>query len=435
MSPSSDLAGENVIYDIKLSTVVPASITAEGKTRQLTNMDLAMKLHYITTVHFFGRDAAEGLSIQDLKNPMFQWLQPYYPICGRIRRHDGGGRPFIKCNDSGVRIVEAKCAKTVDEWLETVNGGDHHRLLVYKQPLVADNFGFTPLVFLQFTEFKCGGLCVGMSWAHILGDAFSATECINMWGKFMANRTPAPHILSTPPIIHHLEMASSCRSLKLLDPLGDNWLTPNNLKMQMDTFHLTEKQLSDQLSGGNKNYKVKPFELISAIVWKSLAKIRDSCSMIVTVCKKGEFVQTSMENELPGNMHQVIGIVEAEMTGTDPLELAELIAGKLVDETSMIEKRMEGGSVNGHPADYILYGANLTFVNLEDVNLCGLKLRGQGPVFANLSIGGVGDEGAVVVVPYSGQGNGSGGRTVNVILPEPQLLQLKNELRVEWGIL
>ncbi|KAL0308101.1 UNVERIFIED_CONTAM: protein ECERIFERUM 2 [Sesamum angustifolium] len=245
MAPSSDLAGEDLIYDIKLSTVVPASITAEGKTRELTNVDLAMKLHYITTVHFFGGDAAEGLGIQDLKKPMFHWLQPYYSICGRIRRHDGGGRPFIKCNDSGVRIVEAKCAKTVDEWVETVNGGDHHRLLVYKQPVVADDFGFTPLVFLQFTVFKCGGMCVGMGWAHILGDAFSATECINMWGKFMANRTPPPHVLNTPPIIHNLETASSCRSLKLLDPLGDNWLTPNHLKMQMNTFHLTEKKLSD----------------------------------------------------------------------------------------------------------------------------------------------------------------------------------------------
>ncbi|KAL0308100.1 UNVERIFIED_CONTAM: protein ECERIFERUM 2 [Sesamum angustifolium] len=110
--------------------------------------------------------------------------------------------------------------------------------------------------------------------------------------------------------------------------------------------------------------------------------------MIATVCKKGEFDQTSLENELPGNMHQVIGIVEAEMSGTDPLELAELIGGKIVDETSMIEKQMEEASVNKNPADYILYGSNLTFVNLEDVNLCGLKLRGEGPVFANLSIGG-----------------------------------------------
>ncbi|KAL0368861.1 UNVERIFIED_CONTAM: protein ECERIFERUM 2 [Sesamum calycinum] len=122
-------------------------------------------------------------------------------------------------------------------------------------------------------------MCVGMSWAHILGDAFSATECINMWGKFMANQTPPPHILNTPPIIHHLETASSCRSLKLLDPLGDNWLTPNHLKMQMNTFHLTEKKLSDLLSGENKS-------------------------------------------------HKVIGIVEAEMSGTDPLELAELIGGR-----------------------------------------------------------------------------------------------------------
>lgn len=141
-------AGDNLIYDIRLSTVVPASITGEDKIHELTAMDLAVKLHHITTVHFFAGEATEGLTIQDFKKPMFQWLQLYYPICGRVRRHDGG-RPFVKCNDSGVRIVEAKCAKTVAEWLETASGGDHHLRLVYHQPLLAHDFGFTPLVFLQ----------------------------------------------------------------------------------------------------------------------------------------------------------------------------------------------------------------------------------------------------------------------------------------------
>lgn len=139
------------ICEVKLSTVVPASITGEDTTYQFTDTDLAMKLHYITTVHFYGADAVEGLEIHDFKGPMFQWLQCYYPICGRIRRHegDGGGRPFIKCNDSGVRIVEVKCTKTVAEWLESVGGGDHHQLLVYHQKILAHDFGFTPLVFIQ----------------------------------------------------------------------------------------------------------------------------------------------------------------------------------------------------------------------------------------------------------------------------------------------
>ncbi|KAL6511175.1 hypothetical protein OROHE_020544 [Orobanche hederae] len=434
---ASPIEAETSIFDRKLSTVVPARITGEDKVHQFAAMDLAVKLHYITTVHFFGVDAAEGLNFQDLKAPMFRWLQLYYPICGRIRRHDGGGRPFVKCNDSGVRIVEAKCRKTVSEFLSAFDSGDRRSqsLLVYQQPLLAHDFGFTPLVFLQLTKFKCGGLSVGMSWAHILGDAFSASECINMWGKIMSNQKVPSH-LNSPITIQQFPTsssspASSCRSVKPLDPpLGDNWLTPNNFKMQTHTFRISEEQLSKLLSEENKHtYRVKPFEVISAVVWKSMAKTRGN--KIITVCKKsGEFDETGLEDEMLGNARQVIGTVEAPTTDlirdSGFLEIAKRIVDTFVDETSVIEKRMEEGNGN---VDFLVYGTNLTFVDLEEVDLWGLQINGQGPVFADISIGGVGDEGAVVVVQ-----NG-GGRNVNVILAEDQLHHLKNELKVEYGIL
>ncbi|KAL3619598.1 hypothetical protein CASFOL_034510 [Castilleja foliolosa] len=419
------MESESLISEIKLSTVVPASITEEDKAHhQFTAMDLAMKLHYINTVHFFGGDAAAGLSIQDLKAPMFPWLQLYYPICGRIRRHDGG-RPFIKCNDSGVRIVEAKCSKTVEEWLAVIDSVDYHRQLVYHQPLMEHELGFTPLVFLQITRFKCGGISLGMRWAHILGDAFSASECINTWSRIMSNQNvPSSHRINSPTTIQQLATSpSSCRSLKLLDPpLGDNWLTPNNFQMQTHTFHISEKKLSNLLT--KNKYKVTPFEVISAVIWKSIAKTRGN--KIIIVCKKSD----KLDYDLLGNTHQVIGTVEAKeievIRDVDFLEIAKMIGEDFVDETNVIEKQVEEGSGNG---DFVVYGSNLTFVDLEEVKLWGLEINGRGPIFANVSIGGVGDGGSVVVVK-----NG-GGITVNAILRDYELEHLKYELRVEYDIL
>ena len=40
---------------------------------------------------------------------------------------------------------------------------------------------------MQVTRFKCGGISLGMSWAHILGDAFSASDFINSWCQYMAS--------------------------------------------------------------------------------------------------------------------------------------------------------------------------------------------------------------------------------------------------------
>jgi hypothetical protein len=140
--------GNAFVYDARLSSVVPASITGKDSVHVLKNIDLVMKLHYVRGVYFFNKVAAQGLDITDLKKPMFLCLQLYHPSAGRIRRADEDGRPFIKCNDCGVRIVEAKCSKTLDEWLASGDSSVNYEQLVHSHVLGPD-LGFTPLVFVQ----------------------------------------------------------------------------------------------------------------------------------------------------------------------------------------------------------------------------------------------------------------------------------------------
>lgn len=273
---------------------------------------------------------------------------------------------------------------------------------------------------------------MGMRWAHVLGDAFAALECINMWGKIMANQVAPSQLLTTPTSIshhHHNSPPLALAVAKLLEPVGDNWLVPSKSKMQTHTLHITEKQLSNLLSRERNKYKAEPFQIISAIVWKSMAKIKGT--KIVTVCENTKLNHKIDEDEMPSNAHLVIGVVEAETTSriadADPLEIAKLIAENFVDQTNLIEKRIE--EENGI-LDLVVYGSNLTFLNLEGVDVYGLQLNGRRPIFGNISIGGVGDEGAVVVAADAS----GGGRVLNVILPEDQLHHLKNELRVDWAI-
>lgn len=147
--------GKNsLISELKFSSVVPAKATGDDKVRELTAIDLAMKLHYIRGVYLFrGSEEVRNLTIYDLKKPLFPLLEQYYVVSGRIRRRiEDGDRPFIKCNDSGVRIVEANCEKSIDEWLSIIEGDDKflHRdgCLVHTQAIGPD-LGFSPLAFIQ----------------------------------------------------------------------------------------------------------------------------------------------------------------------------------------------------------------------------------------------------------------------------------------------
>jgi len=130
----------------RISTVVPATPRGEENSAyNLNYMDLLMKLHYIRSISFFNSNAVQNLSISDLKAPMFPLLDSYSHVSGRVRISESG-RPFIKCNDAGVRIAELHCEKTLHEWLDEKEYSIDE--LVHDHVLGPD-LAFSPLVFVK----------------------------------------------------------------------------------------------------------------------------------------------------------------------------------------------------------------------------------------------------------------------------------------------
>uniref|UniRef100_A0A5B7BV86 Protein ECERIFERUM 26-like n=1 Tax=Davidia involucrata TaxID=16924 RepID=A0A5B7BV86_DAVIN len=428
---------ESLIYGTKISSVGPGTVTGQDVTHEPSNMDLAMKLHYLKGIYYFRSPAFQGQTIMDIKEPMFRWLDHLCVACGRFRRSESG-RPFIKCNDCGVRLIESHCDKTIDEWLQITDVSLQAKLLVSHQA-IGPELAFSPLVLIQLTWFKCGGVSVGLCWAHVLGDAFSAVDFINMWGQFAAGHKP-PRPLSSDQSHTKIENSPNPAmhfqdplSIKRVSPVGDNWITTNNCKMEPFSFHVTATQLSHLQSkvcgGGNGNDRIPPFESLCAIIWQCVAKVRDGSEpKIVTICKNGP---PNHKNCIFGN-GQVISVVKADFSiiEANPKELAELVINRAVNETSQIEEaigRDQGSS------DFILYGANLTFVDMEGANFYGLEFKGQKPIDVNYTIDGVGDEGVVLVLPGKKDGDAAG-RIVTIMMPENQVMELKSQLKVEFSI-
>ncbi|RWR74122.1 protein ECERIFERUM 26-like protein [Cinnamomum micranthum f. kanehirae] len=382
---------EKLLHGIKISSVVPATVTGETAIHELCNMDLAMKLHYLKAVYYYKKEAVEGLDIYAIKKPMFKWLEVYCTVSGRIRRTDSG-RPFIKCNDSGVRIVEAQCHVALDEWLDMKDGSLHKQLVSNK--VLGPELHFSPLVYLQFTKFKCGGMSVGISWAHVLGDPFIASRFISMWGQHLAG-SPLPQSIQLPI---------------------------TNARKPEKPRHVTAKLALGETGRAHRG----PL---------CLAKIRGQRGpKIVTVCRNNY-----LDKDLAGTLSndQMISTVEADfhVAKGELSELATLIAAGKKNESKEIEAMVD--SDTGLP-DLIIYGANLTFINLEGIDLYGLELKGQKPVSVYFAIDGIGDEGVVLVLPEPPQGvtagDGGDGRKVTVILPENEVLQLREALEKDWCI-
>ncbi|EEF26888.1 transferase, putative [Ricinus communis] len=292
---------------------------------------------------------------------------------------------------------------------------------------------------LQFTDFKCGGMSVGLSWAHILGDPFSASECINTWGLFLSglkSNGPLQIMKKSPERPEKSEnVRAAVLALKRVEPVGDLWVTANNCKMETFSGYLTAVQISHLLSniwGQSSVEEVPLFESLCATMWQCIAKVRDGHEpRRVTVCKKDPDYP---ESGILSN-GQIISTVETDSPVADSnlRKLAILLGDRATDKKKQIGEIVEKD--NG-VLDYIVYGANLTFLNLEEANIYGLEWKGNKPIFVHYSIQGVGDEGAVIVLPWPEDDGkrGDTGRVVTVILPEKEMIELKSELK-EKGLL
>nr|AFK44549.1 unknown [Medicago truncatula] len=115
---------------------------------------------------------------------------------------------------------------------------------------------------------------------------------------------------------------------------------------------------------------------------------------------------------------------ECSIVDTDLKNLASMLVDQGIDERNQIKDIVENDQ---GVTDFFVYGANLTFLDLEDVNVHDLKLKGQKPRFVYYTLQGAGDEGVVLVLPKV---NDIEGKFVTIILPEDEMVKLKSELKV-----
>ncbi|XP_074263666.1 protein ECERIFERUM 2-like [Silene latifolia] len=434
------MGSSSLVDGVKVSTVVPGRVSGQGKVTELKGRDLAMKLHYIRALYFFenydhnnnnNNNNDSFVSVGELKSRhMFEWLETYFMTCGRVRAPiEEGAPPVMKFNDAGIRVVEAESPNTLDHCLSEPDLDLLTSQLIPSTHVLGPDLPFSPLVFLQMTWFSCGGVAVGLSWAHLIGDAFAASTFMNMLGKYLQGQLQ-PKVLSLPnsekpvqsgsgPLQHPL-------SVKRVEPVGDCWMAPMNQQMSIYSFRLTEEQVGE-LEVSVKG-AAKGFEAISGVVWKCIAKTRkEKEPKVVTVCRPKT---VDREGVVPYN-GQVITTVKAEcgnVATVDVAELAGLIAEKTEDESEMVAEKVEAelGS-----SDFLVYGSNLTFIDMEEAPIYGFELKGRHPVFAAYTVGGTGDEGVVVVQP----GPTHASKLVIVMLPQFEIEQFKLQINNYWPIL
>ncbi|KAL6958276.1 shikimate O-hydroxycinnamoyltransferase [Sarracenia purpurea var. burkii] len=255
----------------------------ETPTRRLwnSNVDLVVPSFHTPSVYFYRPTGSHNFfDARVMKEALSRVLVPFYPMAGRLAR-DEDGRIEIDCNAKGVLFVEAETEASVDDF------GDFAPTLELRQLIPAVDYSkgisTNPLLVLQVSYFKCGGVSLGVGMQHHVADGASGLHFINAWSDMARglDLTIPPFIDRTllhardppQPTFHHIEyqppptMKSPPKSIK-----------PDSVpEASVSIFKLTRDQLNalkakSKEDGNTVNYT--SYEMFAGHVWRCVCKAR-----------------------------------------------------------------------------------------------------------------------------------------------------------------
>ncbi|GMI93053.1 hydroxycinnamoyl-CoA shikimate/quinate hydroxycinnamoyl transferase [Hibiscus trionum] len=261
------------------TTVYPAQETPKTSVWN-SNLDLLISRYHVPLVYYYKPNGSSAFfDTGRLKEALSKILVPFYPVAGRLG-FDANGRLEISCNAQGVLFVEAETTSVMDHLIADFSDSSQVFRLV---PEVDYSGGISsfPLLVVQVTKFKCGGVSLGVGFQHALGDGTTCFHLINSWADTARGLSPAiaPFIDRTllrarvPPMpkFHHVEYDPSPPLNTKVSHDSDD-LKPSIVS----TFKLTADQLNllKAKAGAKSGTEYTIFNILAAHICRCACKAR-----------------------------------------------------------------------------------------------------------------------------------------------------------------
>ncbi|EAY77473.1 hypothetical protein OsI_32516 [Oryza sativa Indica Group] len=214
-----------------------------------------------------------------IRRAIAEALVYYYPLAGRLRELPCG-KLVVDCTEEGVVFVAAEADLRLADLGEPL-------LLPFPcsgELLVCDNVGDSqvavvakPLIFMQVTEFKCGGFAVAMQWNHCVADGFGASQFMNaiadlargeprplvlpVWERHLVMARAPPSVAAAYPAFKPLIDGASSNDVMLSTPL-DTMVTRHFL------FGRREMAALRRLLPARLGRRCTDFQLLAAALWR-----------------------------------------------------------------------------------------------------------------------------------------------------------------------
>eukprot|EP00249_Psilotum_nudum_P025248 c29540_g1_i1 orf=331-1746(+) len=427
-------------------TVVPSKPTPAGKVHELPLLDHTMQRHFVRSIYYFNSTTAKdgNQMIEDLKESLCRTLSSYPVYAGRLRRKEDG-KWEVKCNDAGVRVYEANAHLSLDDWLTTSNHPAESELATTE---IIPNHAISPVAIAQFTVFKCGGLAIGFSWLHILGDPSCGALFMKAWGEtHRAAQILHPpfyraSILKIRPDLNMKTKSAAYYAANFCSKRSDTDFDSAAESYETVSFKFThdavQQCISEVEEGCHRYEPVNPFDVISALFWAAIVKVNGKSNSADTELSIGLEFRKIQNPPLPhgyvGNAQIFTGISSSV---NDLINKDLSYASRLVNEavtsidTAEIEsvicwleqQERQGNGLCSKPT--LFYGPDLTCCAFENFFCYDVAFDLGKPIHISYFVQPLAGEGLILILPGP---DGNLSRTVVVTLPKDQIRQLCEDL-------
>lgn len=323
---------------IKASYLVPPAEPTWHGVHPLSVLDTIGMVTHVHIIHFYSNvDHRDWPNPPDkilgiIKDSLSCALVPFYPLAGRLRRVDGGGKLELECNAKGVEFIEAESSQLMSDFgdFSSFKGfADLFPRVDYSKP-IQDH----PLCLVQLTWFRCGGFAFGTAVSHIVADGLGATHFVCEWAR-LARGDPLEaspcldrRVLharrktlaeKSPNVLRHVDFFPP---LPTLMGRGDN-SKEQNKEIIAKVLTLTKSQVDMLKMAANRETQhdrdKRPygrFEAVAAHIWRCACKARELAREQVTAFSFSIDIRRLLDPPLPlryfGNA-TVVGVASCQV--------------------------------------------------------------------------------------------------------------------------
>ncbi|KAL8488623.1 hypothetical protein ACS0TY_024784 [Phlomoides rotata] len=272
-----------VLVTLKATHMVRPAEPGPNEIMYLNSCDQIKDITHTPTIYFYPHSSTlESVNVVSiLKDSLGKALALFYPLSGRLNwSEEGGSRVELHCNAKGVPIYEAESDSAVEDFGDFTPTKAIQALIPsvdYTTPI--DEI---PMVIVQVTRFRCGGVSIGLGISHVMADGPSALHFINEWTKFARETGPV-----VPPFLDRKIMESAQKPKFKFDPavlrppptlLGqENSLDQRTKPIAVAFLCLSKIQIEKLRNKANLDSAGRGFsrfEAVAAHIWRCTSKAR-----------------------------------------------------------------------------------------------------------------------------------------------------------------